>query len=81
MSISTVEETMNRIKYATTSSPIAVFTCHLGDNPNKMLNSMFADTVDTQKLIKNKHHSLVGVYDQYMDLRTVRSDIRKAAGF
>ena len=64
---------MDRIKGATSQSPIAVFRC---DKDNEV-NAVFAATVKTQQMIAEKDPNLIGVYDASMNLYEIEQTLRK----
>ncbi len=72
MSITNLQHTMLRIDGATPDSRIAVFKC---DKPGH-LNTVFGDTVTTQKLIKSKDPAFVGIYHRQMDMSAIESKLR-----
>lgn len=66
-----LEITLARIASATPFSKIAVFrTKRLG-----MLNSVFAATSHSHRLIKAKDPLLIGVYDRTMDLDAIAKEL------
>ena len=70
MSISTVSTILGRIEVAEPDSPIAVFY-----DPTGRLDAMFANTIETQKAIESRFPPLVGIYDNSMDLKSVRGEL------
>ena len=71
MTISTLSMVLDRIKHAKPESPIALFYVD-----KDKVDSMFASTIATQKIIKAKPDNLIGVYDETHDLDKVRSKIK-----
>jgi len=69
MTISKIPQIMDRIRVATKHSPIAVFLC------DGRLDSVFYNTVHAGTRDKS---SLVGVYDQKMSKRGIRSELLRA---
>ena len=72
MALTNLEHTMLRIDGATPGSRIAVFKC---DKPGH-LNTVFGDTVTTQKLIKSNDQAFVGIYHRQMDISAIESKLR-----
>jgi len=72
MTISTVQQTMIRIKGATPESPIAVFKCKTEDR----VNTVFGSNIHTQKMIKSGT-GFIGMFDNTMDLRTTKKTLLK----
>ena len=75
MSISTIEQTMERIAFAVPESPIAVFRCHI---PGRV-NSMFAATIHAQERIARGDPTLIGVFDGLMKRRHIQHLLEQAA--
>jgi hypothetical protein len=75
MSLMSVSHTIDRIKGATELSKIAVFRCEKSGE----VNAVFASTVKTQKLIREKHPDLIGVYDSSMNLHEIERTLRHYA--
>lgn len=74
MSYSTIEQVLVRIRYAAANSPIAVFSAkELGK-----LNAVFASTVETQRLINSSDPEYIGTYHGGMDLKGVKSELRRS---
>jgi len=73
MSISTVKVIIDRIKAATSQSPIAVFK-----TPDGFLDASFASTVECQRLLQMpaEDTGLIGVYDKSLCMDEIRSDLR-----
>jgi hypothetical protein len=76
MSLMTVAHTMDRIKGAIPSSPIAVFRC----DKKGEVNAVFADTVKTRQQIADKDPGLIGVYDSSMNLSEIERTLTRIAG-
>jgi hypothetical protein len=74
MSLMSVMHTMDRIKFATTSSPIAVFRC----DKVGLVNAVFANTIQTQRMIEEKDPNLIGVYHSSMDIPEINRALRKS---
>lgn len=78
MSTTSVPVTIDRIMLATPSSPIAVFRSHV----HLQLETRFANTIVTQRVIRRGHPDLVGVFsreDADLDLRELlKTEARKA---
>lgn len=69
--IGAIDKTMERISVATPHSPIAVFkTTNQHDKP--ALLSVFADTVETRRMISTNELPLVGVFDGGQDMAAVK---------
>ncbi len=66
-----LESTMGRIKTATPDSQIAVSRSDIDGN----LNSFFAATVISKKLIADGDPALIGVYDGTMNLEAVKKHL------
>lgn len=68
MSLANLEITIGRIKSATKDSPIACFRTPVPE----LIDSMFADTIRTQRLIDNNDPDLIGVYHGGMNLAQIK---------
>ena len=75
MSISTIEQTMERIAFATPESPLAVFKCNLPGH----VNAMFAATIRVQARITTCDPALIGVFDGLMNRRHIQHMLEQAA--
>lgn len=75
MSNCTVDVAIERIKTATSESPIAVFFSDMKYH----VNVVFASTVATRDKIARKDPSLIGVYTGNMDMTKVKADIKRKA--
>ena len=73
MSYMSIKHTMDRIKSATSSSPIAVFRCNKEDE----VNAVFAATVKTRQMIANKDPNFIGIYDASMNLLEIERTLRQ----
>lgn len=67
MTVMTIDLIKARIQVAEPSSPIAVFSCGAQDH----LNAVFANTVETQRWIREGVFPLVGVYHNRMNVERV----------
>ena len=76
MSIMTVDLIMEKIKIATPESPIAVFKCDIIGQ----LDAVFAETVETRRVIRSAEKQLVGVYHKGMELSCVEKFLHEIAG-
>lgn len=76
MSIMTVDLIMERIKIATPDSPIAVFRSAIIGQ----LDAVFAETVETRRVIRSAEKQLVGVYHRGMELSCVEKFLYEIAG-
>ena len=74
MSRGSIDTIMKRIKGATKASQITVLKCYVPG----VLDAVFTSTVETQKLIKQKHPDIVGTYDRTMDKDVVKNDLHLA---
>jgi len=74
MSSMSVLHTMDRIKSATPSSPIAVFRGKVRGE----VNAVFAATVRTRQLIEAGDPDLIGVYDGSMNMSEIAETLRRA---
>lgn len=75
MSISTIEQTMERIAFASPESPLAVFKCNI---PGRV-NAMFAATIHAQERITTCDPALIGVFDGLMNRRHIQHMLEQAA--
>ena len=75
MSVSTIEIILGRIKTSTICSPILV----LSSKESGKLKAVFAGTVWSRKLVKNKDKSIVGVFNRDMDQERIKRILKKAA--
>ena len=73
MSNMSVRHTMDRIKGATSSSPIAVFRC----NEKDKVNAVFAATVKTRQMIADKDPDFIGIYDASMNFLEIERTLRQ----
>ena len=71
MSISKLSQVMLRIEGAEPSSPIAVFRCWKAG----MLQAVFADTIQTQQMIAERHPDLIGVFDGTMNQNQIMDQL------
>ena len=58
MSISSADVIISRIKSATAHSKIAVFR----SKRKEMLNAVFADTIESRRILKLKNKNFIGIY-------------------
>ncbi|MGB4498520.1 MAG: hypothetical protein WBI40_07465 [Methylococcaceae bacterium] len=81
MSESIISVIMDRISVASEISPIAVFksTSSKKDSDFPKLNAVFANTVQTQFLIKNELGEFIGVFTKNDDKEKVKSTLGLAA--
>lgn len=63
---------------ATEDSPIAVFAT---GHPDKPFNVVFANTVFTQRAIREGEPGFVGVFDGGMSISEVKRKLRRAEAF
>jgi hypothetical protein len=70
-----IDITMKRIEHATPESPIAVFRADVQD----MVDSVFANTVVSQRKIEANDPKLIGVFDRESDPAVVREKLQRAA--
>ncbi len=75
MSVSTIEQTMERIAFATPESPIAVFRCNIPGH----VNAMFAASIGVQERIAQGDPTLIGVFDGMMKRRHIQKLLEQAA--
>ena len=75
--ISGIERVMDRISVATEHSPIAVFKT-TDEFDNSALLSVFANTVETQKMIAAGKYDFVGEFDQGHRPKWVRNILVRA---
>jgi hypothetical protein len=75
MSISTIEQTMERIAFAKPESQIAVFTCNIPGH----VNAVFAATIHVQARIAHGDPTLIGVFDGLMKKRHIQQMLEQAA--
>lgn len=89
MSNGTYNTILGRIAVATPQSPIAVFHRSTFDNfkhdlpldvEQPMLDAVFADTIDTMRMIDMKDRRLIGVFHSGMDKQEVKNRLRAAMG-
>ena len=89
MSNSTINTILDRIRYATPESRIAVFKRSTFDNIIKeknsikedqslMLDAVFADTVDTLRHIEASDKNLIGVYHSGDNAKEIKRDLKAA---
>lgn len=60
MTIATVDTILERVKSATSKSPIAVFKCNVFGH----FNAVFANTVETQRRIRSGDPAYIGTFDK-----------------
>lgn len=79
MSLSSIGIIMYRIKSASAQSKIAVFLpTTMTDLKARRLESVFANTVATQKAIKDSDPLHIGTYSRYMDPKKIRRALNAA---
>ena len=85
MSISSIRVIMGRIAMAESDSMIAVFkhnfdpSLYLEERQQlRMLNSVFADTTETMRIINDQDIDYIGSFSRYHDKHQVISKLNKA---